>query len=442
MRRFAILISTETYEHFPHTPYCHDDAALLLEVLTSKCDYPEENTLHLRLDKGSSLSSTELLKQVDHLLDRSNEGDSILFYYAGHGEAINNESYLILPGTTPVNRETTSLKLADITHYLSKNKRLNIRIYDTCHSGQNIRASEQNLNTEGFVQNVLLNGGEGSVTFASCAINQKSYWDEDLKHGIFTYSLAKAIENFPVNSDIEPEFLKVEVCKRVQNWCDLHDKIQTPTFNAHLNGNMPIAHRKSDPPPIVPPPLQKPISERLAGMRSVELVGPNVFPVLKTSVEELHQKFHEKAEGINFHGTQLAVAEPSRCNNLESVLEQKIVIKMQNENSLHKLEIVREEVRKPAYLSVISQFWEPKSETVTRYYISQSEKMPLCFIKGTIATDGYVPKSNLFFYVCPLQASIALLFGYYFDVSYFADESEIVGFNLQKRIFSIEDLLI
>lgn len=439
MRRYAILISTETYDNFPPTPYCHNDAALLREVLTSKCDYPEENTLHLRLDKDNSLASTDLLAQIDNLLDRSNEGDSILFYYAGHGEAINEESYLILPGTTLMSRETTSLKLTDLTHYLSKNKRLNIRIYDTCHSGQNIRASEPKLNTEGFVQNILLNGGEGSVTFASCAIDQKSYWDEDLKHGIFTYSLAKTIEDFPVNSDIEPEILKIEVCKRVQRWCEVQGKTQTPTFNAHLNGNMPIAYRKTDPQPKAPPPLQRPISERLTGMRSVDLVDLNIFPILKTSVEELRQKFHEKSVGVDFHGTQFAVAQPSRCDDLASFLRQKIVIKMQNEDSLHHLEIVREEARQPAYLTAYDQLFAPKPEIVTRYYLSQSEKMPPCFVDGTIATDGYVPKSSLFFYVCPLQASIALLFGYYFDVSYFADESEIVDFNLKKKIFSIND---
>lgn len=156
-------------------------------------------------------------------------------------------------------------------------------------------------------------------------------------------------------------------------------------------------------------------------------------------MEELRQKFHEKSVSVDFHGTQFAVAQPSRCDDLASFLRQKIVIKMQNEDSLHHLEIVREEARQPAYLTAYDRLFAPKSEIVTRYYMSQSEKTPPCFVDGTIATDGYVPKSSLFFYVCPLQASIALLFGYYFDVSYFADESEIVGFNLQKKIFSIYD---
>ena len=75
----------------------------------------------------------------------------------------------------------------------------------------------------------------------------------------------------------------------------------------------------------------------------------------------------------------------------------------------------------------------------THYYINQKYEMPDCFQTFESTTDGYLPSSSIFFYVCPLQASIAVLTGYFFDNSYNAAESDISLKKISHEIYSISN---
>lgn len=244
MRRFALFLSSERYLHYDETPYCHADAAKFCSTLLDTCDYLPENVLCLALEPGDGKNASEIIKSVTELCNRSEDGDTILFFFAGHGVALEDETYLILPDTSRSNVSGTALKLFDIEYFLSKNKRLNIRIFDCCHSGEGSRAAVSSAEADGFIKAILSEGTDCSMTLASCAIHEKSYSDEGLGHGIFTASLISAIKEQESDTFVYAEVMKVAVCDAVQEWCRNRGKSQTPTLRAQITGNMPFAKRK------------------------------------------------------------------------------------------------------------------------------------------------------------------------------------------------------
>src|SRR5690349_16928070 len=107
MKRFAVIVATEEYTHFQPTPFCHMDAKLLKTTLLSYCDYAQQDvSLHL-LSPDNPATPTELLKALRDVAQRTQKGDTVVFFYAGHGHVHNGEPYLNLPTTERQSIEQT-----------------------------------------------------------------------------------------------------------------------------------------------------------------------------------------------------------------------------------------------------------------------------------------------------------------------------------------------
>lgn len=206
MKRFAILLGAEEYDFLQPTAFCHNDVILLKKTLIDYCDFAEQDVYDKLLSPKDDLQPAEILLEIKKLVDKSQVGDTVLFYYAGHGAYFNGDSYLILPNTKPDNIEKTSIPLRDISDLLRNDGRINVRIFDTCHSGQDVRASlVPNLNFKGFARDILTGSTSGWITLAACRENEYSYPDPRFGNGVFTYYLAEAIKEFEDEQDIFPE---------------------------------------------------------------------------------------------------------------------------------------------------------------------------------------------------------------------------------------------
>jgi hypothetical protein len=440
MRRFAFFLSCEKYKNYSDTPYCHADAELLRTTLIENCDYLSENSLILKLEKDDGVTAEQILKQVNDLVERASDGDSILFFYAGHGMALESKTYLVLPETTKFNEASTSLKLSDINYYLSKNKRLNIRIFDCCHSGENSRNAIAESQAEEFIRAVLSDGSDCSLTLASCAAHEKSYPDEVVGYGVFTSSLVNAIKAQIADTDIYLEALKIEVCNSVQAWCVERGKTQTPTLSAQVSGNMPIARRKiltkPDVNELAPKVLS--VSERLNNARKLEVVDNKFYPDLAAALNIIATAFENLVKSSNTYGMPLKKMEKRKAEDIPEFLKQRIINRMKAYKTMHAMNVDRVE-RSQMENSYLPSFFKPKPIYDTHYYINQKYDMPDCFQTFESTTDGYLPSSSIFFYVCPLQASIAILSGYFFDKSYNAAEPDISLQKISHEIYSISD---
>ncbi|MBU3171136.1 caspase family protein [Clostridium estertheticum] len=237
MKRYAIIISCEDYIEYPNICFCHADAILMEQTLGKYCDYDNKKIENIMLYPGSDFNNpNDILSRVKDQIGNSNEGDTILFYFAGHGVIYNDEAYLLLPDSQKEDFENTALSLKKLNQQLSENSRCNFRIFDACHSGFDTRGVEENS----FNDSIL---DHGWITLASCAKDQKSYPDSVLEQGAFTYCLTEAIKEFKDNDLIFAEELKIKVCSKMQKWCEQNNKKQTPTLNAAVSGNISIAKR-------------------------------------------------------------------------------------------------------------------------------------------------------------------------------------------------------
>jgi hypothetical protein len=439
MRRFAFFLSSERYKNYCDTPFCHADSDLLRQVLVESCDYAPENCTALKLEIGDGLNAERILSQIEDLVGRVEDGDSILFFFAGHGVVVESKTYLVLPDTSILNQSGTALKMSDVSYHLSKNKKLNIRLFDCCHSGENSRNPDGDMETEDFMRAVLAEGNECSITFASCAAHEKSYWDETAGNGIFTKSLVEAIKTVSEEAEIYAELIKIDVCNTVQRWCEERGKKQTPTLSVQVSGNISIGKKKrrffQTPEPEVQVPLS--LIQRLKDSRTKEIVDEKLYPELARSLKSIQDEVKLFFQSEKLYGIVLKESSAAKVDDIPEFLRNKIISRMKSYKTMHSMEAIRSE--RPRLKDAFGSIFEYKPIFDVNYYITQKYEMPACFLTFESTTDGYVPASNIFFYVCPLQASVAILSGYYFDKAYNQTEHNFIVRRMQQHIYTIPE---
>jgi uncharacterized caspase-like protein len=189
MTRFAIILATEDYKHFTRTAFCHADAQLLERTLIESCDYARQHVLTRLLSPNETVLPADTLDEIEKLVRGAASGDTILFYYAGHGHLHGSETFLLLPHTEPDAWQQTAIPLGDISDRMRAADRVNVRIFDACHSGIDVRDGAEHLNPRGFSRAVLEETQQGWITLAACSEDESSYPDVTASNGIFTRAL-------------------------------------------------------------------------------------------------------------------------------------------------------------------------------------------------------------------------------------------------------------
>lgn len=120
MTRYAIILSSEEYKDYSDTVYCHADAMTFQETLIGYLDFDISNIcMETLYENNSEFSSYCILNKIQQFVDKMNNNDSILFFYAGHGIVHENEAYLILPDTDSTDISSTAIKVEEIDKILS-----------------------------------------------------------------------------------------------------------------------------------------------------------------------------------------------------------------------------------------------------------------------------------------------------------------------------------
>lgn len=423
MKRYAIILGCDEYKNYSNINYCHKDVDLMEKTLVEYCDYAEQDILVEYLTPYINKTPKEIIDDIKELLDKSESGDTILFYYAGHGDFKDGEPYIILPNTEPNNFEQTALPLRDISSLMRKDNRVNVRIFDTCHSGADVRGNNNNKFHETISSN-----SDGWVTFASCKGNEVSYPDSTLEHGVFTYYFCEAIKEFNEGEFIQPESLKVKVCDKVSEWCDNNAKIQTPTYNSSISGNINIARRvnknkieisikeKSE------EVKEKTLEEEMESIRKIPLVNSiEGINKLTKYIDLIKEKFLEKKSEIKFISKEIDILDSDIIDNIDEKNKKPFVKILNNNNlkSLHDYSIERiyeeEDEDENSYfyglVNPLRNYFnsKPKVKEVI-YRLNQSSKMPNSYFKIYIDGDGYFPDSEITIYLCPLFLRSVILF--------------------------------
>jgi len=439
MTRYGIILSIEKYAHFQSTSFCHADASLLYETLTTQCDYAQQHVLQLRLELDSQEYPAAILNRISQIIENSMQGDTILFYFAGHGhyDLHNDKLYLILPNTYPNNYEKTSLPLEDIHKILRPKDRSCFRIFDACSSGKDVRNGAVLLNSADFIRKIT-HDSRGWVTLASCAEDQLAYSDPKLGHGIFTYFLCDYIKNAKAGEEILPEHLKVSVVDKVLKHSKDLGFSQIPTYNASITGNVSFAKRCQD---IAPMPEETDKSQKeeafqsqIAKLKEV----PNIIMLDYLNQALLHLAEETLKELKNTINLEMDFSNPTfiSASDIPEIMK-KDIVEFSRRHSLHpRHKLLRLEIDssdEPQYLSLIPWEFRPKRKKEICYSIEQSESLPKSIAIIELAGDGRcIPSIKILIYVIPLQLSICLLISSFLkDWPPFEDELELLCHSFQ-----------
>ena len=410
MTRYAIIISVEKYHHFQPTSFTHADGELLRSTLIEKCDYTAQNCLSLQLTPEETKTADEILADIRNTVEGADVGDSILFYFAGHGHlAKKDEAYLILPDTEPNKYESTALALDKISEELRQPGLGCFRIFDACHSGLDVRSNSDEPNSGAFVRAVT-HDASGWVTLAACREDESSYPDTDLGHGIFTYYLCEYIRNLEPDEPVLPELLKVDIVERVLERAERTKQRQTPTLNASISGNIYLAIRCQDDPQkksdALPTETARELRERIVKLQNM----PDLLAEghLEKSLEILVEACKSEFGRVNDLGGELSVTSPISADDIPEGMHRDVVqfVLDRGFHPRHKFEreIERERIPKHLYIDY------PPRIIATRYDIWQPPDLPKPAAILEIQGDGRcVPDVQVLLYVIPLQLKACLL---------------------------------
>ncbi len=406
MQRYAIILAAENYQYYPSTSFCHADAQLLYDTLVHSCDFAEQN-VHLQLlqieDKSSHL---QIISRIEQLASNAEPGDTLLFYYAGHGHIFNDEPYLILPNTKPEDIVGTALPLRSISHVLRNKGKINIRIFDACHSGYDVR-DPQTSDDRGFIARVINEPSEGWITLAACRADEFSYPIPEFGNGAFTKALCDSIKEFDEHAEILPEMLKVKLCLKMEQFCTKYGISQTPTYNSSVSGNVIIAKRKK---------LKKESASSLS-YEHLQLKLDDFRGTFATSEEFklsfLNRLVNDAKESLSsntglFHSFGANKKLSHVFNNTEIPEDlRKTVVQFFSSTGLqsyHHLEIEYTE-EKDTYAYLLHSIGRP-SKKISGFTLYQNAEWPPSCVKLEVSSDGIIPSGIVLIYFVPLYTRV------------------------------------
>jgi hypothetical protein len=412
-KRYAILFSSEDYLNAAKTPFCHADRELMARVLTESCDYAVGDVISVGLTKNDDDQVTLVMNHLMATKERIRPGDTVLFYYAGHGTSVNDEPYLILPCTDPDNLEKTAIAIRDVSDQLREEGVQCFRVFDSCHSGFDVRNGE--MAAEPLMRGVIRRSPDGWVTLAGCAPDEVCYSSTEEGHGVFTSRLARAIGEVEEGKDVRPESLKVRVCDLVDEWSADSGRSQTPTLIAVVRGNVSLATRRK----LIP---RKDDVESVAVItqsgaevrtRLVALQGDAppkselYWERFKTIVETLRDLLNANRNIVADYACPLGEVVVERVNDVSESLETGVVDLMYREGwrALHRVH--KEVTVEPSPYSAILGGFARRTRHVDRE-LSQSYDYPHSVVHSSFDSDGALPGLKIIHYVCPLQTRFLL----------------------------------
>ena len=244
--RWAVLVGVNQYEdksNYGKLSVCVNDVNAIAEHL--KTSSYDKKRVRLLTDNTKALPKrNNILTTLQSVANATDSSDLLLFYYSGHGDLFNGESFLVPRDGFYQSLADTGVLVSRVVHII-KNAAASAKIIilDACHSGANIGGKGPKIMSVEFIQRVF-EQAEGLAILASCKQGQLSYEWRVRERSIFTHHLLEAISG-KADED-QKGFVTVQdayryVVNGVKLWASQNNLTQTPTLEYQVAGDIILA---------------------------------------------------------------------------------------------------------------------------------------------------------------------------------------------------------
>ena len=220
-------------------PFVEKDISLFKKTIVNHLNI-EESDISTIGENPNDCTWNNILNKVKAYATGTEENDTVLVYYSGHGTSFESNGYLICYDTQTDFIERTAIKISELSTRLNvipaKNK---IIFVDSCHSGVNIG---KNGGSKFVIEKISDLESEGWSILSSCKANEFSYALEDNSASIFTHFLCEALSGKALKENknsLSLEDINKYIQNKVTNYAiTTHGASQTPTLKAERIGNL------------------------------------------------------------------------------------------------------------------------------------------------------------------------------------------------------------
>ena len=135
-KKWLFIIGIENYEYTNPVIYSENSAKSFLEVMSKRLGIPEKNT---RILINQDATSSKVNYKLRDMLRKVQKGDTVYFYYTGHGIPVpsqDNAPYMLTQDMNPAYIDDERFKLQNIYKQLSDSKANKVIAFiDSCFSG-------------------------------------------------------------------------------------------------------------------------------------------------------------------------------------------------------------------------------------------------------------------------------------------------------------------
>ena len=220
---YAVIVGISNYENagIPQLEFAHKDAEYFANYLSSKAggSVPADN---IRLLLNEKASFAAVYDALSWLLGTAQQGDTVYFYFSGHGDMENSTIYKLgyllsynTPRTNYVNNALRIQDLNDIANTLSvKIKAKVILITDACHSG---KLAGSDYRGTFLAADQLRTVKNNEIRISSCSADQLSAEDAGWGggRGVFSYYLVNGLQGMA-----DKDHNRIVTVNEIKNYLD------------------------------------------------------------------------------------------------------------------------------------------------------------------------------------------------------------------------------
>lgn len=245
-QRWAVLVGVNRYDdtfNYGELQVCGKDVAAIRDQLIAG-GFDSARIRLLTDQTEEQPTRNKIIAALQSVANNTDPDDLLLFYYSGHGDEAEGESYLVARDGERVALRDTAVSLLRIKEIVeAAPARAKVIVLDACHSGASVGGKGAKPMSAEFIRRVF-EQAEGLAILASCKQGQLSYEWRAQERSVFTHFLLEALAG---QADWDAKgFVTVQDANRyvvdaVKLWAAQQNISQTPTLQSGVAGDIILA---------------------------------------------------------------------------------------------------------------------------------------------------------------------------------------------------------